>query len=296
MRICAVILNYFGLKDTVACCESLIGQDVERIVLVENSASLDQLQALERLYGRSMKVQVLAPGKNLGFAAGVNYALRRMIPHDFEAFLLINNDTIPPADLIEKLCRGLISMHFDIASPVIYCHPERHRLWSQGNYYNIWTGIITHKPLPLPGNFFYLPGCCLLINWEVFNSVGLFDEDFFMYGEDVEFCFRAVKNRFRLGVVREATVYHKTGHASSRNLLLYEEHIAKAHLLLARKIVSPEKSALVLFFKITILMLRAFYRGLQRGNIVALKGCLRAIRKEYPNLRLYQGRDLGGRG
>lgn len=287
MNICAITLNYFGWHDTAACCAALAEQDIDRIIVVENSADAREKQALQTACRRMPKTILLEPTKNLGFAGGVNYALREMIPQGYDAFLIINNDTIPPSDFVKKLRSGIVELCLDIAAPVIYRYPETKQLWSRGQYYNLWTGLITHNRLPLPGTIFYLPGCCLLIRHHVFSTVGLFDEDFFMYGEDVAFCHCAAQRGFRLGIVPDALLYHKTGSASGDNPLFYEEHIARAHLLLARKIFSPKKSLLVLSLKIPVLMLRAFYRSLRKGNIIALEGFLHAMKKECPHLRRY---------
>jgi len=291
MRICAVLLNYFGWQDSAHCCKALAGQ-LDHITVVENSASAQEQQALTDACSTIPNVEIIASDKNLGFAAGVNVALRRMLPQEFDAFLVINNDTVVSDDFIEKLSVGAHSQMLDIAAPVIYRYQQKNRLWSKGNYYNIWTGFITQNPLPLPGNFFYLPGCCLLIKPVVFKTIGLFDEDFFLYGEDVAFCYKAQTHGFRYGVVADAILYHKTGSASAQNPAFYEEHIARAHLMLVEKLISPKAWLLAFCLKLHVLLARACLRCIRCRNLSALTGCLRGVRKELSRFYMLCGRTM----
>jgi N-acetylglucosaminyl-diphospho-decaprenol L-rhamnosyltransferase len=168
-----------------------------------------------------------------------------------------------------------------LASPVIYHHPEQDKLWSRGNYYNSWTGLLTEKPISLlPGDFFYLPGCCLLIRTRVFEAIGLFDEDFFMYGEDTEFCFRAFQKGFKAGIVPEAKIYHKTGSSAVHNSFFYEQHINRSHFLLGHKLFLNVYARLfVQTLKTILLGMRAIMRTLRYKNLNAFKGYLQARRE-----------------
>jgi len=252
------------------------------IIIVENSGDLHEENILRSAVARLSNVEMVSTGRNLGFAGGVNFALRQMLPLGFNAFLLINNDTVVPDDLIEKLRRGAGTAALDIASPVIYRYPEKDRLWSRGNYYNVWSGLITDNPLPLPGNFFYLPGCCLLVKKSVFEAIGFFNEDFFMYGEDVEFCHRAVTRGFRIGIVPEACLYHKTGAAAGQNSLFYETAVNRGHLLLARKLLhSSGAQGVALSIKLLVLFLRAIVRTGRFSNGNALQGYASALRSFF---------------
>jgi GT2 family glycosyltransferase len=215
-------------------------------------------------------------GQNLGFAGGVNCALRSMLRLDYDAFIILNNDTVLPPDLIRNFLNGAQGRALDLASPVIYRYPEQHMLWSQGNYYNAWTGTLGTGSIP--GSIYYLPGCCLFVQRRVFERVGLFDEAFFMYGEDVEFCHRAARSGFRIGIVPEARMYHKTGAASVQNSFFYEFQINRGHLLLARKLFGSAPAQLsALCIKLPVLFLRACLRTVRFQNGNALQGYASAV-------------------
>lgn len=287
MSVCVIILNYFGHQDTVDCVKALIDKRSDKIIVVENSGDLNEENILRSSLVRLPSIEIVSSCSNLGFAGGVNFALKRMLPFGFDAFLILNNDTLPPADLIQKLVHGAEAQSLDLASPLIYRHPEQTVLWSRGNYYNVWTGLVTNKPIPvLPGNFFYLPGCCMYVRRQVFEAIGFFDESFFMYGEDVDFCHRAEGKGFRIGIVPEALIYHKTAAASVQNSLFYEFQVNRGHLLLTRKLFRSTPAQLsALCIKLPVLFLRAFLRTIRFQNGKALGAYAVALREHIVWLR-----------
>ena len=282
MDICAIILNYFGHSDTIACVESLIAQDgLSTIVIVENSCCSTELTALTETYFGNERVQILPAGSNLGFAGGVNFALESIGISFFDAFLILNNDTIVPPGVVRTLAESLCERNFDLVAPTIYWYPDTRRIWSKGNHYNRLTGFITTHPIVhLPFSFFFLTGCCLLIRGCVFEAVGLFDRAFFMYGEDIEFCFRVAGRGFRLGCLSDASIFHKGSESSEHNSAFYEYHMNRSHLFLCSKLARTAKEARVsLIFKTAALTMRALWRTLRYRNTNALYGLkLRPVR------------------
>jgi N-acetylglucosaminyl-diphospho-decaprenol L-rhamnosyltransferase len=279
MNLCVIILNYFGHKDTIECVKGLLNQDIDKIVIVDNSADAEEEKGLQAFSSAHPVVEVFPTGKNLGFAGGVNFALKRVLPEGFDEFVVLNNDTLPVPDLMAKLLQGAKARSLDLASPLIYNYPEKTVLWSKGNYYNKWTGLIVDKPLTsLPGNSFYLTGCCLYVRRGVFESLGLFDESFFIYGEDVEFCHRANQKGFCLGVVEDALIYHKTGASSLNNSFIYEYHMNLSHFILARKLARNGFSqTLAVCLKTIFLSIRALIRALRYRNLVSIKAYVKAV-------------------
>jgi GT2 family glycosyltransferase len=249
-----------------------------KIIIVENSANISELSILKDFFKNDRHIEILEPWQNLGFSGGVNLAVNSAIHSGFDAFLLLNNDTLIPSDTVKRLANGLIDNGFDMASPIIYCYPEKHKVWTKGYFYNRFGGLITQRNISfIPGTIFYLSGCCILIHRKVFKDIGLLDTSFFMYGEDVEFCFRAVQKGFKIGIVDKAHIYHKANASTQNNSFFYEYHIARAHYLLSFCILDhPFKALLSLLGKSITLTARACVRSLRYHNLNPLIALLLA--------------------
>lgn len=280
MKICGVILNYFGYEDTILCVQTLLDQnDLEKIIIVENSASSNELNMLKEFIKNTRQVEILEPSQNLGFSGGVNLAINYVMDSRFDAFLLLNNDTLVPPNIIKCLANGIMDKGFDLAAPIIYCYPEQHKIWAKGYYYNRFAGLIAQHKIPyIPGTIFYLSGCCVLICRKVFEDIGLLDTSFFMYGEDVEFCFRALQRGFRIGIIEKAYIYHKGNVSSQFNSLFYEYHINRCHFLLCNKLSKNKiEQRLSFLIKIFSLAMRALLRSYKYKNLNAFLGYKQAI-------------------
>lgn len=278
MKICAVILNYFGADDTIACVRQLLRQPLERICVADNSADRAETGRLAETFAPHSRVHLLDTGTNCGFAGGINHCLRSQCLPDFDAVLVMNNDTVITDGFVATLADGASKDGLHIAGPRIHHHPDTGRLWSRGCFYNCWFGTVTGRSWGMPGAVFYLTGCCMLIQRCVLDTIGLFDERFFMYGEDVEFCSRAARAGLRLGVVDEALLFHKTSASAINNSRFYEHQVARAHRLLSYSLHAGSRTArLSLYTKAPVLAVRALVRTARFGNLRAL----RALRAEF---------------
>jgi GT2 family glycosyltransferase len=257
-----------------------VGQnELEKIIIVENSSNTNELSILKNVFKNDRQVEIIAPSQNLGFSGGVNLAVNSSIDSCFDAFLLLNNDTLVPPNTIKHLLNGMIDNGFDLVAPIIYCYPEKHKIWAQGYFYNRFAGLITQRnTLFAPGTIFYLSGCCILIRRQVFQDVGLLDTAFFMYGEDIEFCFRAIQCGFQIGIVDNAHIYHKANVSSQFNSLFYEYHINRCHFILCNKLSKNKtEQRLSFIIKLFMLAIRALLRTLKFRNSNAISGYKQAI-------------------
>jgi GT2 family glycosyltransferase len=288
MNICGVIVSYFGSEDTIRCVRSLMSQGITKVLVMDNSADRDETAILEEAFRELGSVEILTNGVNNGFAGGINYILDRDLGDKLDAYLLLNNDTIAPEGFVQALTAGMERSCLDIAAPLIYAFPEKHVLWSKGHCYSNLTGLITRKPLaPVFRTHPYLTGCCLLVRRAVFEKAGFFDDSFFLYGEDVEFCHRALTYGFSIGVIENAKLYHRISSSSKNNSLLYEYHINRGHLILTEKLSSSKLEYLIsMQLKYLFLAVRALYRSIRYGNLNAIKGYAKAIHKKraHPSL------------
>jgi N-acetylglucosaminyl-diphospho-decaprenol L-rhamnosyltransferase len=275
IRTCAIILDYYGADKTESCLRSLIGQGIDTIFVVDNSAARDAsakiFAAVNRVLGISdFKIEILSPGQNLGFGKGVNFALNydahNGSPHDY--YLLINNDAVAGPGLVKGLVKALIK-HSNIAlvSPrIVSSSPER----EYGIWYHRYLGLLLSSPARFC--FHYYTGCCLLFRRELIRDTGLFDEAFFMYGEDTELAWRLTRQGKSMICANDVYVEHEYGPSVDRTSFFYEYHMARGHLLLSWKtrLTSFETPFLVVA-KCLGLFCRAAVRSFRARSLVPLQ-------------------------
>ncbi len=273
MRICVVILDYRGSGKTEGCLRSLVGQGVATVVIVDNSADRVASQSLAtmvervRAQGVDFALQVIETTANLGFARGVNLALStdEVGGHPHDAYLLINNDAQATSGLVQHLIAELEGDNAaDMVAPLIGSGRDQKQkmMW-----YNRYLGVQTSRPLPF--SFPYLSGCCLLFRRDILEHGRLFDESFFMYGEDAHLGWRLHLKDKKIHCVENTTVCHVGRGSSREGSLFYEYHMVRAHLLLSMKTwESPLEIPLMLICKLLFLVVRALVRSTRSRSLI----------------------------
>jgi len=272
MELCAIILDYRGAHKTEVCLQSLVSQGIDTVLVVDNSADalssvrLAEVAARLSMQGTDFALHVLEPGKNLGFAGGVNYALTHAAGQHCNTILLLNNDaSVAPGSILE-MSHALAAGGASLVGPAIIDDDgaSQPMLW-----YQRYFGIQSKRALP--GSFPYLSGCCLLFQRELTIQGKLFDEKFFMYGEDALLGWRMTLEGKTVKLVESATVRHTGQSTLQKCTLFYEYHMARAHVLLAMKTFrNVAEIPLLLASKSCGLALRAARRCIRYKSAIPL--------------------------
>lgn len=217
MNITCIILHYKNLSDTKKCLDSVsklkTGKFKLNTIVIDNASEESQVS-------REGVFKLITNKKNLGFAGGVNAGIREALKDKETGYILIlNNDVELPADLLIKL----LESQGDISAPVIKFRFDGKWVYDYGGIINKWTGRTTHLESDKLNDakyrdkqVDYVSGCCMLVKRSVFDKIGLFDEDYFFYFEDADFCLKAVRSGFKIKIVPDISVYHKMGGSVGR--------------------------------------------------------------------------------
>ncbi|MBM4177651.1 glycosyltransferase family 2 protein, partial [Candidatus Gribaldobacteria bacterium] len=239
MKIFIIILNYFRKKEIVACLNSIGNLKIKnyelKSIIIDNSSTGDSLS----LKNKFPRTEFIVNKKNLGFAQGNNIGISSALTREADYVLLINNDAlIAPGALNYLIARAQSEEAIGIVAPKIYFaagyeyHKERYRkedrgrvIWYAGGKTD-WQNILgEHEGLDKVDNgqfgqtkeVEFISGCCMLIKKEIFQKIGLFDVDYFLYLEDMDFCVRAKKAGFKLLFAPKAIVWHKNLGTDAKN-------------------------------------------------------------------------------
>lgn len=276
--ITGLVLEYRNPLRTSACIQSMIEAGIMRILVVDNSAyenpSHDAPVCPESPEG--VELIRLVQMKNLGFSAGVNIGLeeiRRIWPDS--PVLLLNNDAVIGKDLPVRLLNALSS---DGSAAVAYPVMRQQGMRYPGAWYQPLFGLISAQPLPF--SVHYASGCCQLIAIDRIPGK-VFDERFFMYGEDVELAWRMQKLGLKQALVESATVEHEGSASSGNGSLFYETLLADSHFRLAAVLSErrPGLYAAYLCMRFIILPTRAIIRSFRFRSTVPMKGLIAGYKR-----------------
>lgn len=265
----ALTLNWRDAKRTQCCVECLLDQDIDHVLIWDNSADEGiSFSELSRTFSQNKRVSVIQSPTNLGFAAGVNRGIDWIVEKypSAEFALLINNDATMVAGGVTELRNALR------ARPEAWlAHPDINhggRIFGLA-YYHRWTGLLTLEKLP--GSFSYTSGCCQLFALKRI-PLPVYDEDFFMYGEDIELGWRLLRKSGSSVHVQRTLVYHEGSASSKMGSPFYEQRMIAAHCLLVGKLVRARREIPPLIAgRVLCLPARALVRAWRYRSTAPLK-------------------------
>ncbi len=210
MRVASIIVNTNDGEVLPICLETLLStrHPSHEIVVVDNGSSDG---SVEFARNRFPDVQFLELGENLGYGAalnkGVAYATDRA-----DAFFLLNPDTLVDPACIENLVLALKEgPDIGVAGPWIYDPEKPNRLLAAGSSLHHWTLLVDHQVVPYDQitDVPYVTGCAFLVTKDAWQRIGPLDESYFIYYEEVDYCFRSRQKGYRVVAVPSAKLWHK---------------------------------------------------------------------------------------
>ena len=216
-----VVPNWNGLDFLADCVESLFAQSFPARVIVVDNGSVDG--SADVVCERFPQAVLIRHAENKGFAGGVNAGIRKAMADGDRYVALFNNDAVADPDWLAHLVDEL-DAHPDagIATSKFVSMDDDH-FDSTGDMYTTWgIPFPRGRDEPIDHRFddavevFGGSGGASLYRVAMLAEIGLFDEDFFAYYEDVDLSFRARLAGWRVRYVPAAVAHHHIGGTSSR--------------------------------------------------------------------------------
>ncbi len=252
-RVAIILVNWNGKNDTLACLTSLYALTHPRInastIVVDNGSTDDSVSAIRK---RFPDVEVIETGKNLGFAGGNNIGIRHAMKAGADFVWLLNNDTVVDKNALSALVDVFGESTVGIGGSKIYFAPGReyHRerykekdrgrvLWFAGGLIDWNNMYASHRGVDEVDRGQYdnveetpfVTGCSMMIHKKVFEKVGLLDERFFAYLEDLDFCLRVKHAGYKLLYVPGSVVWHANASSSGVGSDTHQYYMTRNRLL-----------------------------------------------------------------
>ncbi len=234
-HISIIIVHYNTPKDTKTCLQSLFALQHDSFqyhIIVVDNGSKEAFSLPSSLLAEHPEIELIRSESNLGFSGGNNLGLQYAVDHhDSDFFLLLNSDTVvDPAFLQNMFQLASKEAGIGLVVPKIYFHrgyefwqddyqrDELHKvLWYAGGSidwqnllaFHIGVDEVDRGHFDSVSETEFATGCALLLSREALERVGLLDEAFFLYLEDVDYSVRVKEAKLRVLYCPTAKVWHK---------------------------------------------------------------------------------------
>lgn len=297
--VAAVVVTYENERDTADCLTSLLASDypIGRIFLVDNGSRDGSIDRLRIRFREDPKLEILCNEENLGYATAANLGIRRAMDIASHV-LLINNDAELAAGslgiLVDELSNhpeaGLAVPRIVLSSnpDIVWRGPSRFS-WLRAGAIDPERGRVVGRASQPSRCVELATGCVILVRRDTFERVGLFDEGYFLYGEDTDFCLRSREAGICLLYVSQAVARHRVDRTEPTPTSAFTAfHMARSHVLVirlhARGIVCGYALAVHWLAHTLVIALRATFRGHGRHPVVGwIRGSIEGMRVPIPH-------------
>lgn len=230
MMVAIVIPNYNGIRFLKICLDSIFNQSFQNfiVIIVDNKSTDNSVDFIRSNYSQ---VVLIENDKNYGFSKAVNIGIEKSLADfDIEYILLLNNDIECDVEFVQQMVSGFVDEKCGSVAAKMMNFYSRNKFDDTGDFVKKWG-------LPFPrgqgeddkGQYNkqeIVFGPCAgaaMYKREVFETVGLFDEEYFAYYEDVDFSFRMNLFGFKCWYNPKAVCYHIRGGSFGKksNLHIY---------------------------------------------------------------------------
>jgi len=291
----AVVVHWQDPMDTLGCVESLRCESGVEVLVVDNGSHEPVGDLLAR---RAPEAVCLRSPENRGYAGGANLGIRAALTRGAGTVLLLNNDVrvLPGATVAARRVLDA-DPRVAVVGPKVLAREDPGRLWLAWGRVTWRQSLVALCGADAPDgpawsveqDVDWVAGCTMWLRASALGDVGLFDETFFAYHEEVDWCTRARGLGRRVVYCPDAVVTH-TGRGTAggaRSVRIRKYFGARNTILFARKHAGPRESVKLALFLAVSLPLQLLWhlpRG-DAGNVwLKIRGVADALAGRRPPL------------
>ncbi|MCC6847847.1 MAG: glycosyltransferase family 2 protein [Deltaproteobacteria bacterium] len=293
-RVLVIVLDWNGADDTLACLESLRGVDYPAFdtLVIDNGS---RHSVVRRVRESFPAVDCIELPINLGYAGGNNVGLRRALEMRYDFAYVLNNDAFVDQAALRAAVAAAGAADVAAVGGKVLAFDDPTRLWMTYGRIDYRQSLVQLAGwgerdtgrYDQPRDVEWIPGCALLMSCRALAEVGLFDEEFFAYHEDVDWCTRARERGWRIRYAPDAIVRHRGNrtlggpsyvsprkYLSARNTVLF----ARKHGTVRQRL----KLMLSILITLPFVFGRRLVTGEARGVWLKVRGWIDGLRRREP--------------
>jgi len=290
--IAIIVINWNSYSYTFDCITSLKKCKYSnfKIILVDNGSNDFSIEQLSEDF---KGLDIIKNKSNLGFTGGNNIGISKALNEKFDYVMLLNNDTIVNSEFLSFLVRRLENENkLGAIQPLILQIEDKTKVWNAGGRFFRLIGLpnVIDKGKNIKSinsnNYYseWISGCCIMLKSKVIREVGLLDNSFFAYYEDVDWSLRIKNEGYLLGIDYKSKIYHhesgssKSSSKSSEGFLnpMVHYYNFRNHIKLIKKHRNYFNLTYSIIFQIFKIIVFSFY-FIVRFRFKKLKKMLRGV-------------------
>jgi GT2 family glycosyltransferase len=203
-----IILNWNSSKDTLELVQSIFNFSFKeyRIIIVDNNSDIENKNILKQFVDKYNNIFLILNKNNKGYTGGNNAGYNYIVKNKLDGnILILNPDIRIQKDTLFKLNK---SMDTDVGIVTCTAYNENgYKLYDYIKLSGLQQEWLETEKLIIETD--YAAGSCMLINRNLIDNIGLFDNDFFLYWEEVDLAFRTIKNNYKILSITDTYVIRK---------------------------------------------------------------------------------------
>lgn len=253
-NVAIIVVNWNGKDDTSVCLRSLEKMDkkghVLTTIVVDNGSTDDSVAVIKK---KHPWVTIIETGKNLGFTGGNNIGISHALRFRPHYMWLLNNDTIVHKNAL-FLTEAFEDADVGIAGSKIYFaagheyHKDRYSLSERGkvlwyaggivdwdNMYASHRGVdqVDHGQYDVTHETPFVTGCSMMFSLRLCQRIGVLDDRYYLYLEDLDYCLRARRAGFKVLYYPKSVLWHvNAGSSGGAGNPLHEYYLTRNRLLI----------------------------------------------------------------
>ncbi|MFQ1970829.1 glycosyltransferase family 2 protein [Aeromonas veronii] len=269
-----IVLNWNSYEETISCIRSIKEKaDIPfQMIVIDNNSSDNSEDILKKYILTYLPSAIyIQSGENIGYCGGNNLGLEKVIELGFEYVLVINNDVVfEGGKVLSKLKQKLSEPLVKIVSPNV-----NGEIVCSGYFYKLLDRFLSLNINGVANEVSYVCGCAIAFKVDFLKGFGIFPAEYFMYVEEIDICYRARVNGFKVVqlvdydtlVIRKNDEIDKTSNRQyvwfyqTRNMLLFLskcdlaffQHVLMCFLFMLISIVRPLKQKCMKNYKPIVL-------------------------------------------
>lgn len=257
-RVAIALVNFNGYRSTCEAIDSILPHldPNDRLVVVDNASTDESVRLLRQKYP---VVEVIALDRNRGYTGGCNEAIDFAVRKGAKYMLLANNDIVFAPDAIDRLVSVAdVDSNIGVVVPRIYYHEHPHRVWAAGSTISKVTGLTRQRgmdleeaafpPAAAPLDMDMCTGCCMLVRTSLVQTVGRMREEFFLYYDETDWCWRIRRAGFRIVLDDRSRIWHKVSGTVGVSSPTFWYYLTRNHILFVHLDFPPAHRLIALLY------------------------------------------------